>query len=315
MKYLSAYRIEILLVLVLALAVTFFGYLGYGLLPSNDFSGERALAQAQAQVGLGPRVTGTESGLRASNVLTQELTSLGWDVVIQPITLTNNAVARNIIAIRKNTTNRNAPIAFLGAHYDSRAASDADPTPANRTLPSPGANDNASGVGILLELARTLDVNTTGHTVCLVFFDADDDENLPGWQPLVGSTNFVEALKEPKFPCRTPQFAVIVEMVGNDSQKFYIDRNSHVGLSVAIWQNAANLGQGDRFVKRQIDPISGAHVPFIRAGIPTTILYGSDYRYRHTTKDTIDKLSAGSLATVGTTLEIWLEGGAQFATR
>lgn len=314
MRYLRAYRIEIVLVIALALAVAFFGYLGYGLLPSNTFSGERALAQVQAQVSLGPRVTGTDSSLRASNVLTQELTALGWDVVIQPITLTNNAVARNIIAIRRNT-DRNAPIALLGAHYDSRALADADPTPANRTLPTPGANDNASGVGILLELARSVDVNITGHTVCLVFFDADDNANVAGWQPLVGSTNFVEALKEPRFPCRTPQFAVIVEMVGNDNQKLYIDRNSHVGLSVAIWQAAANVGQGNRFVKRQVDPISGAHIPFIQAGIPTTILYGSNYPYWHTTKDTFDKISQDSLAAIGTTLETWLEGGAQFALR
>lgn len=314
MRYFRAYQIEILLVLVLALAVAFFGYLGYGLIPSNTFSGERALAQAQAQIAFGPRVTGTEGNIRASNALTQELTSLGWDVVIQPITLTNTIVARNIIAIH-NSSNANAPVGILGAHYDSRAVADADTVVANRTSPSPGANDNASGVAILLELARALDVNATGHTVCLVFFDADDDANLTGWQPLVGSTNFAQALKEANFPCRMPQFAVIVDMVGNDNQKFYIDKSSHVGLSRAIWQAAAKIGQGNRLVPQLIDPIDGAHTPFIQAGIPTTILYGLNYPYQHTMGDTVDKISAASLAAIGSTLESWLEAGATFTQR
>jgi len=314
MKYVRAYRVELLLVLVLALAVTFFGYLGYGLIPSNTFSGERAFAQAQAQVAWGPRVTGTEGNVRAGNALTTELTLLGWDVVIQPITMTNTVVARNIIAIHSGA-HVNAPVVIVGTHYDSRALADADPVVANHTVPPPGANDNASGVAILLELARSLDVNATGHTVCLVFFDADDNANLIGWQPLVGSTNFAQALKEPKFPCKRPQAAIVVEMVGSADQKIYIDKSSHLGLSSAIWQTAAKIGQGDRFIPQQIAPIKGAHTPFIQAGIPATILYSVNYPYQHTMGDTIDRLNADSLAAVGSTLENWLEGGAAFTQR
>ena len=314
MKYIRAYRVELLLVLALAVAVAFFGYLGYGLIPSNTFSGERALAQAQAQIALGPRVTGTESNLRAGNALTHELTTLGWDVVIQPITMTNTLVAHNIIAIH-TSSNANAPVVILGSHYDSRAVADADPVAANRTSPSPSANDNASGVAILLELARSLDVNATGHTVCLVFFDADDNVNLTGWQPLVGSTNFVQAMKEPKFPCKSPQAVIIVEMVGSADQKFYIDKSSHPGISSAIWQTAAKIGQSDRFIRQQSAPVTGSHTPFIQAGIPTTLLYGMNYPYQHTQGDTIDRISADSLAAVGSTLESWLEGGASFTQR
>jgi glutaminyl-peptide cyclotransferase len=311
MNQLRGYSIEVVLVIVLALSVAFFGYLGYGLLPSNSFSGERALANVQAQVAIGPRVAGTDRSVRASNALTRELTTLGWDVVIQPITLTNGTVARNIIAIRKDT-NRNAPVAILGAHYDSRAAADADTDPANRTLLTPGANDNASGVGVLLELARTLDVNATKHAVCLVFFDADDNADLPGWAPLVGSTNFVQALNEPTFPCHAPQFVVIVEMVGNKNQRIYIDNSSHIGLSRAIWQVATNLGHNNQLISRQTGPITGAQTPFLQAGIPATILFGADYPYQHTMQDTLDKVNADSLAAVGSTLETWLESGAVF---
>ncbi len=311
MNHLRAYSIEVVLVIVLALSVAFFGYLGYGLLPSNNFSGDRALANVQAQIAIGPRVAGTAQGVQASDILTRELTSLGWDVVIQPITLTNATVARNIIAIRKNT-DRNAPIAILGAHYDSRAGADADPDPANRTLQTPGANDNASGVGVLLELARTLDVNATKHAVCLVFFDDDDNANLPGWEPAVGSTNFVRALSQATFPCHAPQFAIIVEMVGAKNQKIYLDKSSNLGLSRAIWQVATKLGHDNQLISRQTGPITGAHTPFLQAGIPAAILFGADYPYQHSMQDTLDKINADSLAAVGSTLETWLESGAPF---
>ncbi len=311
MKHLRAYIIEIILVVVLALSVGFFGYLGYGLLPSNNFSGERAFANVQTQLAIGPRVAGTDRGVQASDILTRELTSLGWDVVIQPITLTNSTVARNIIAIRKNT-DPSAPVAILGTHYDSRAGADADPDPANHTLQTPGANDNASGVGVLLELARTLDVNATKHAVCLVFFDDDDNANLAGWEPMVGSTNFVRSLSDPTFPCHAPQFALVVEMVGGKDQRIFIDTNSHVGLSRAIWQVATKLGHDDQLISRQAGPITGAHTAFLQARIPAAILFGADYPFRHTMQDTLDKISADSLAKVGSTLETWLESGAPF---
>ncbi|CAN5594569.1 M28 family peptidase [soil metagenome] len=312
MKHVRGYSIEIVLVIVLALSVGFFGYLGYGLLPSNTFSGDRAFANVQAQLSVGPRVAGTDRSVQASDILTRELTTLGWDVVIQPITLTNSTVARNIIAIRKNT-DASAPVAILGAHYDSRAAADADSDPANHTLQTPGANDNASGVGVLLELARTLDVEASKHAICLVFFDDDDNANLPGWDPMVGSANFVRSLSEPTFPCHAPQFALVVEMVGSKNQRIYIDTNSHVGLSRAVWQVATNLGHNDQLISRQAGPITGAHTAFLQARIPAAILFGADYPYRHTMQDTLDKISAESLAKVGSTLETWLESGAPFA--
>jgi glutaminyl-peptide cyclotransferase len=312
MKRLRVYKVELLLVMVLLAAVGFFAYLGSGLMRSAastlEFSGDRALEQATRQLEFGARVTGTENSTNMGDWLAEQLVRMNWNVLIEPFPVANTLQARNIIAVRESQT-PNAQAIIIGTHYDSRLAADADANPANHTLATPGANSGAAGPALLLELARTLDVPASGHTICLVFFDAEENGGLPGWEPYLGSRYFLNRLEEvPR--CLNPRFAVILDLVGNTGQNLFIEQTGDADLSRSIWQAAAEAGFGDRFQNQARWAMTSSHTNFQSVGIPASIIADFDYPYRHTLEDTLDKLSAESLEAVGRTLEIWLENGA-----
>jgi glutaminyl-peptide cyclotransferase len=304
-----SYTIEIILIAALLAAVGFFGYLGYGLLESNaeeqSFTGRQALLNVGRQMEFGPRITGTEKSEAMGEWLIQELGQLGWQVYIQPYELPGPAVqARNIIAVRGS-----GPTALLGTSYDTRLYADQDPEPDQQMEPVPGANGAASGAAVLLELARTLDVERTGHEICLVFFDAENNGAIPGWQWRTGSRHFVSRLDAlPR--CSQPQFAVIVDFVGNSDQQIYRDPLGSADLVDAIWRMAATLGYEQWIVDEPGHAWLADYQPFAEAGIPVVHLADLDYPHRHTRADTLDKISAESLQRVGRTLEPWLEAGA-----
>ncbi len=308
--FLRTYRIELLLLAGLAAATAFFVYLGYGLArPVQDelvFSGERAFAYAETQMAFGPRVTGTEASRRMTDWLIGELQDLGWDVYVQNFSPVPGVEGRNIIGVSGQ-----GQAIVLGTHYDSRMVADRDPDPARRSEPVPGAHDGASGVAVLLELARSLNVAAMDRAVCLVFFDAEDNGRIPGWDWILGSRYFVENLASvPR--CSSVAFAVIVDMVGDADQQLYRERNSTPELVDAIWETAAQLGYGPWFIDEPRYRILDDHIPFLEAGIPAANIIDFDYPYWHTTQDTLDKLSPESLARVGRTLEVWLENGASW---
>ncbi len=302
---------EIILMLTLAASVGFFGYLGYGLVqPAPDtltFSGEEALAHVQTQVAFGTRITGTESHTAMGDWVIQRLSEGGWEVFIQPFEPLETIEARNILAVSGS-----GPAVIIGAHYDTRIFADADPNSANHTAPVPGANDGASGVAVLMELARSLNVAASGKTVCLVFFDAEDNGRIPGWDWILGSRYFVSRLDAlPK--CSNPEFAVIVDMIGDADQQVYRERNSTEFLVDAIWATAAELGYSEWIVNEPRHAMIDDHTPFLEANIPAADMIDFDYPYWHTVDDTVDKVSAESLERIGRTLEVWLERGAPYA--
>jgi Zn-dependent M28 family amino/carboxypeptidase len=222
----------------------------------------------------------------------QELEKAGWKVQIQVNKWLGFSV-QNIIATRSDT----APRIIVGAHYDSRLLADQDTGP-GRSQPVPGANDGASGVSILLELARTLP--TKSVPVELVFFDAEDNGGLDNRQWIMGSQAFVQTLTV------KPQEVVIVDMVGDANLNIFEERNSDPKLTAEIWAQAANLGFGKYFVSTPKYDMIDDHSPFLAAGIPAVDIIDFDYPYWHTTADTLDKVSAQSLQTVGETLWAWI---------
>ena len=128
-------------------------------------------------------------------------------------------------------------------HFDTRLFADEDPDPALRTRPVTGANDGASGVAVLMELARALETDKTGHRICLAFFDAEDNGNIPEWHWILGSSAFAADLD--RLPaCNAPTAVVIVDMVGDSRQELPLERTSTPELQAAIWQQAAELGPG-----------------------------------------------------------------------
>jgi Zn-dependent M28 family amino/carboxypeptidase len=276
------------------------GWYAYSLLSQpepapTDFNGFRAYADVQTQVSFGPRIPGSDGHAQVQDWMRAELESAGWDVEIQTSTRLGNPV-ENLIA-KRNDAN---PEIIIGAHYDTRMFADNDADVANHDEPVPGANDGASGVAVLLELARTLPKDSVN--VWLVFFDAEDNGRIEGWDWILGSREFVEN------NAVSPRAVVVVDMIGDADLNIFKERNSDPTLTDEIWTVAAELGFGDVFVPQYKFSMLDDHTPFLEAGIPAVDIIDFDYPYWHTTQDTPDKTSAESLSAVGQTLWSWIMG-------
>jgi glutaminyl-peptide cyclotransferase len=264
----------------------------------SEFNGERAFEAAGYQTGLGPRVPGSTAHSQVVDWITSQLSSEGWQTSLQETTMMGHSV-KNIIAKRPASQNEGLPWIIIGAHYDSRLFADQDPDPDKRSQPVPGANDGASGVAVLMELGRVLPPDLQKN-VWLVFFDAEDNGNIPGWDWILGSRAFVEALQG------KPDAAIIVDMIGDADLNIYMEQNSNPKLTLEIWKQAAGLGYAAQFIPIPKYNLIDDHMPFVQAGIPAVDLIDFNYPYWHTTEDTIDKISSRSLQIVGETLTTWL---------
>lgn len=262
-------------------------------LPEAVFDGARALQDVETQVAFGPRIPGSDSHAKTLSWMQAELTRAGWQVKTQSATAMGHPI-ENLIATRSDR----APQIILGAHYDSRLQANRDPDPSRRTQPVPGANDGASGVAVLLGLARTLPRDMA--PVWIVLFDAEDNGEIAGWDWLLGSRAFVSNMRV------TPKEMVLVDMVGDHDLSIPMEGNSDPALSRSIWDTAARLGHGSVFVPRVKYTIEDDHLPFVEAGIPAVDIIDLDYEYWHTTADTPEHVSAQSLQVVGEVLETWL---------
>jgi len=259
----------------------------------ENFDGQRALSAVETQVAFGPRTPGSSGHAQVQEWMRGELSAAGWETRIQSTERLGHPV-QNVIAYRGEET----PQIILGAHYDTRMLADNDPDPGKRSEPVPGANDGASGVAVLLELARVLPQDSI--PVWLVFFDAEDNGRIEGWDWILGSQAFVEELDF------QPAAAVIVDMIGDADQNIYKERNSNQELVEEIWNVASELGYEDSFIPEPKYSMFDDHTPFLQAGIPAVDIIDFDYPYWHTTGDTSDKVSAQSLETVGRTLQEWI---------
>jgi hypothetical protein len=271
--------------------------------PHGDFDGARARADVEAQVGFGPRVPGTDGHDRLIRWALRQFELAGWRAEVQELVV-NDQPVKNIIA-RRSDPSANQEWILLGAHYDTREFADQETDPANRLLPVPGANDGASGVAVLLELARTLG-ETPGRNVWIVLFDAEDNGDLPGRDWAMGSRGFVNALPS-LAGGRLPDQVVIVDMIGDADLNVHLELNSDLALSTEIWAAAAELGYADRIIPVPKYSMLDDHTAFREAGMAAALLIDFDYPYWHTLADTPDKVSAESLAVIGETLLAWLK--------
>jgi len=277
------------------------------------FDGQRAWQEVDYQVSLGARTPGSEAHQKAVTWMLSELKTAGWDVQVQESSLMGHTI-QNVVA----EWGEGHPWVVVGAHYDSRLVADQDPDPQKRTLPVPAANDGASGVAVLLELARILPSNfhsgsvavqPTGQPVparkiTLLFIDAEDNGEIPGWDWLLGSQAYNQQWQAKGVD--RPDAAVIIDMIGDKNLNIYRELNSDPALSNAIWAQAQALGYSEQFINQPKYRMLDDHIPFIKAGIPAVDVIDFDYPYWHTTADTADKVSAQSLQIVGDTLAAWL---------
>ncbi len=324
MRALRAHSIEITLLAILLASIAYFAYLAYGLIGNvvdQPFSGDRSMDYAREVFEFGPRPTGSDANKATREWLVSTLSRYGWEMTIQPFTTTtglNGAelggagtiVGTNVIAI-KGPAAQGVPVGMLATHYDTRLVADGDANPASRDRAARGANKGASGVALLVELARTLDVESGGHTLCLVFFDAEENSGLPGWQGQMGSQLFVENLGNSVLRCASPRFAVIVDLVGAEGVVIHPDRLD-TPLNLALREIAADIGMEGAFAATPIElPESGKRW-FLQNDIPSVSIIDASYPFVNSLSDTVDKLKPESLEQIGRTLEVWLERGADF---
>jgi glutaminyl-peptide cyclotransferase len=262
----------------------------------TTFDGDSAFAYLEAQMAFGPRWPGSEGHTAVGDYILAELEALGWETEEQPFVYQGVAV-RNLIG-RANVGA--GPIILIGAHYDTRKIADMTP---GSTDPVPGAVDGASGVAVLLELARAVNLAQIFREIWLVFFDAEDQGGggMPGWDWIVGSTYMAENLTV------FPEVVIVVDMIGDADQQLYYEGYSDPELRETLWQIAAELGYGDFFIPQLRYTMIDDHLPFVRLGIPAVNIIDFDYDYWHTIEDTADKASPESLYRVGHTLQVWLE--------
>lgn len=264
------------------------------------FDGNRAFALLQRQCEFGPRVPGLAAHDQARAFLVAELQKFADNVVEQSfehasdrlqrtVTLTNIIAGFNLNAGRR---------VLLCAHWDSRPWADEDPDSSRRGEPIIGANDGASGVAVLLEIAAVLKANPPPVGVDLILFDGED-MGTPGESRsyALGAQHFANT-KDARY---NPLFGILLDMVGDRDLTIYQEGNSvRLAGSVVdrIWNLASRLGVSE-FVPSVRHEVFDDHVPLLETGIPVVDLIDFDYPYWHTTADTPDKCSAESLAKVG----------------
>lgn len=291
----SKWSIFLLAVILLLAAVLFLLKYSDQLPEQNQtFDAHRAYQHVLTQVNFGPRTPGSEAQQELIEYVSNELNSFGWQVEIQNAEMMGHPI-RNIIA-RRGT---GPEWVILGAHYDSRFYADEDADPDDAAQPVAGANDGASGVAVLLELARVIpqDIN---KEIWLVFFDAEDQGRLADWDWILGSRAFVQSLEG------KPDAVVVIDMIGDADLNIYREMASDQELTDEIWNTASELGFSDAFIDENKYSILDDHLPFIEIGIPAIDIIDIEYQFWHTSEDTADKVSPRSLEIVGTTLLTWL---------
>lgn len=278
-----------------------------------DFDADSAYQYVARQVEFGPRVGNTPQHRQCGDWLEKMLRDSGAAVTVQNVSID---AADGVTLQARNILGRFNPSAsdrtLLVAHWDTRPWADEDPDSQNHNKPVPGANDGASGVGVLLEIARHASSFSEGKGVDILFVDAedrglhDDDES---WA--LGAKEFAA---NPPISGYRPARVVLLDMVGGTDAKFHKEQFSQYyapDLVSELWSVASASGYADRFVDAPGGAITDDHLEFIKTGIPAIdiIEYNSDTGFPavwHTVSDDMNHISRETLKAVGQTVLNWL---------
>ena len=282
------------------------------------FSGDSAYAYVAGQVAFGPRVPGTPAQVDCAAWLAGKFRSFGADVIVQEASVKifdgTSVPMKNIIArYQPEKSNR----ILLMAHWDSRPFSDQDADAGNHDKPIDGANDGASGAGVLLEIARGLQQMNPALGVDLILFDAEDYgapahrniESKPEYWCL-GSQYWSRNLHVPGYHAR---YGILLDMVGARDAEFTQEEVSrYYAQSVLdkVWKAGNKLGFGRHFSFQKTPQLIDDH-RFVNeiAGIPSIDIIeydnttGSSFsKVWHTQADNMGGISRETLAAVGKTV-------------
>lgn len=266
-----------------------------------EFIGEKAFQYLEAQCDFGPRNPGSEGHAQCKDYIIDFLGTHGATVQTQEFSVEvrdDEYQCTNIIA--SYYPNRPRRI-FIGAHWDTRPWADKDEDASNHETPIIGANDAASGVAVLIELATILQANEPPvFGIDLLFFDAEDAGTYgtnESW--CLGSQYFVE-----QYSGKEPEFVIVVDMIGDADLDILIEsfsQNSSPALVKKVW-DIAKKNDIQTFSSKMTSYIYDDHYAFLEVGYEAIDIIDMEYPYWHTIKDTPDKCSPTSLQDVGTVL-------------
>src|SRR5437016_4831833 len=255
----------------------------------EELSGEKALAHVQRLVDFGPRPSGSEAIEKSRHYIEDQLRRSGWQVKRQAFTddtPRGKVQFVNLIAQFPDQGNA-APLFLLCSHYDTKTFD---------TIRFVGANDGGSSTGLLLELARVMGQHPDlARKIELVFFDGEEAcEQFSEKDGLYGSRYFARELQGPR------QFrgGLLFDMIGDRSLGITLPSDSPAEMARDIFAAAEALKLRNYFTYLGRELIDD-HAPLNAIGIPTLDIIDFDYPWWHTADDTMDKISAQSLQTVG----------------
>lgn len=284
-----------------------------------SFDADSAFAFAKAQCDFGPRVMNTVSHDRCGEWIAQKFKEYGCKITDQYADLKGYdgtiLKSRNIIAAHNPEAKNRV---MLCAHWDTRPWADNDPDSTNWHKPIDGANDGASGIAVMLEIARLLSKDKTLKIgVDFVCFDAED-RGTPHWSDIpdsedswaLGAQHFAKNLPAGF----KPEYAVLLDMVGGRGAKFYregLSMQAAPHIVQKVWKAARRAGYGSYFPNSDGGTITDDHLPLNQtAGIPAIdiIAYYPDCAQSsfgptwHTVNDTMEFIDKNTLKAVGQTM-------------
>lgn len=282
------------------------------------FNSDSAYNFIKAQVDFGSRVPNSDAHKKCADYLITKLKSFTKDVLVQETKVKSfdgkTLSIKNIIASFKPETNNRI---FISSHWDSRPFADQDPDVKNHKAPILGANDGASGVGIIIELARLLSKNPPPIGVDLVLFDAEDygqpeNSGFPEMEDswCLGSQYWA---KNPHVKDYYAKFGVLLDMVGGEGATFTMEGTSMQyapDIMKKVWDTAIRSGYSDYFLYSKTGAITDDHLYINEnAKIPTIDIIHHDsstpsgfYKYWHTLKDDMAGINKNTINAVGQTL-------------
>lgn len=280
-----------------------------------QFNADSAYNYVAKQLSFGPRVPGTEAHAQCAEWFIDFFRQKADTVYVQDFRTRlfngKGIDGKNIIAsFNPNAKKR----ILLAAHWDSRPYADHDPDEKNWNTPIDGANDGASGVGVLMEVARILKEQPINTGIDIILFDLED-YGAPQYMNLMTNDDWALGSqywsKNPHVHNYRAFFGILLDMVGASNPHFPKEYYSHQlapSVSDMVWGVAHGIGYTEYFTNEIGHPINDDHIYVnINAKIPMIDIIhlendsenGSFYPYWHTLKDNIDQIDSKTLGIVG----------------
>lgn len=261
------------------------------------FDKDKAFALLEKQCSFGPRPVGSEAHRKTRDFLLEEMKKYADTTVAQDFTYKDLPLT-NIIGVFNPKAKRSV---LLCAHWDTRPRADQEIDADKQKKPILGANDGASGVAILLEIARNFKEKSPEVGVIIVLLDGEDYGFFDGSPDhgdgvLLGAKHFAKTYRTQGY---NPDFGILLDMVGDKDLGIPMEDNSPIGTNEKVFRIAREIGYEKYFLSDKHQTITDDHLPLIRAGIRCIDLIDFDYAAWHTLDDTPDKCSAESLGIVG----------------